>query len=68
MIVSIALLGAAFGALFSGNLSDKIGRKKVIIIADLVFAAGSIIMAVAPSIGWLIMGRFIIGVGVGFAS
>ena len=68
MIVSIALLGAAIGALLSGNLSDKIGRKKVIIIADLVFAAGSIIMAVAPSIGWLIMGRFIIGVGVGFAS
>ena len=68
MIVSIALLGAAFGALFSGNLSDKIGRKKVIVIADLVFAAGSVIMAVAPSISWLIMGRFIIGVGVGFAS
>ena len=28
LIVSIALIGAAIGALFSGNISDKIGRKK----------------------------------------
>jgi len=68
LIVSIALIGAAIGALFSGNISDKIGRKKVIIFADILFTAGSVIMAFAPTIAVLMVGRLIIGFGVGIAS
>ena len=66
--MSIALMGAAFGALFSGSISDKIGRKKVIIIADILFTIGAAVMALAPTVQVLMIGRLIIGVGVGAAS
>ena len=61
-------MGAAFGALFSGSISDKIGRKKVIIIADILFTIGAAVMALAPTVQVLMIGRLIIGVGVGAAS
>lgn len=67
-IVSIALFAAAFGALFSGFISDKIGRKKVIILADVLFTIGAIVMAAAPTIPVLMLGRLFIGLGVGIAS
>ena len=66
--MSIALMGAAFGALFSGSISDKIGRKKVIIIADILFTIGAAVMALAPTVQVLMIGRLIIGIGVGAAS
>ena len=68
LVVSIALMGAALGALFSGSISDKIGRKKVIIIADILFTIGAAVMALAPTVQVLMIGRLIIGVGVGAAS
>ena len=67
-IVSIALVGASLGALTSGLLSDKIGRKKVILMADLFFTFGSLVMAGASQIWVLVIGRFFIGLGVGIAS
>ena len=68
MIVSIALIGAAVGALFSGSISDKFGRKRVILLADLLFTGGSIVMALAPTIPILMIGRLTIGLGIGAAS
>lgn len=62
------MIGAAIGALFSGSISDRIGRKKVILIADLLFTVGAVLMAIAPTIGWLMVGRLVIGLGVGAAS
>jgi len=62
------MIGAAIGALFSGSISDKLGRKPVIIVADILFTTGAAIMALAPSIGVLMVGRLIIGFGVGVAS
>ena len=68
MIVSFAMIGAAIGAFFSGMISDRIGRKPVILVADVFFTLGSIVMALAPSVGILIFGRIIMGIGVGIAS
>ena len=68
LIVSIALIGAAIGSLFSGSISDKIGRKRVILVADVLFTVGAALMALAPSIAWLMVGRLVIGLGVGAAS
>lgn len=42
------MAGAAVGALFAGTLSDKIGRKPVILLADTFFTLGAAIMAFAP--------------------
>jgi len=46
-----------------GMISDRIGRKKVIVFGLLVFAAGSFVAASADNIYWVIAGRMIQGAG-----
>ena len=46
-----------------GMVSDRIGRKKVIIFGLIVFAIGSLIAALAPDIYWTIVGRALQGAG-----
>lgn len=66
--MSLATLGAAVGSLVSGLTSDKYGRKKPIMFADILFTLGAILMAVAPTIPTLMVGRFLVGLGVGIAA
>ena len=44
-----------------GNLSDQYGRRPIILISLLGFAIDYILLALAPSIGWLFFGRIIAG-------
>lgn len=67
-IVSMALLGAIFGAAAGGWINDAYGRKKATLLADIIFALGAIVMAAAPDPYILIVGRFLVGLGVGVAS
>lgn len=67
-IVSMAVAGAIFGAAFGGWMSDKLGRKKSILTADVLFFAGAVIMAAAPAPWVIIIGRILVGLGVGMAS
>lgn len=67
-IVSMAVAGAIIGAGFGGWLNDRFGRRPSIILADLLFFVGAIIMAAAPIPGILILGRIFVGFGVGMAS
>ncbi len=46
-----------------GLASDRFGRKRVIIIGLLIFAAGSFVSAAAPTLSWLIAGRSLQGAG-----
>jgi MFS family permease len=46
-----------------GLASDRFGRKRVIVLGLLVFAAGSFLAAAAPSLGWLVAGRALQGAG-----
>jgi len=68
MIVSLALLGAAIGSLFAGTVSDKYGRRKVIMGSDVCFTIGALMQAFSSSIAQLMIGRVIVGLGVGIAS
>ncbi|KAJ4956434.1 hypothetical protein NE237_013217 [Protea cynaroides] len=67
-IVSMAIVGAIIGAAAGGWMNDKYGRKKATLIADVVFAIGSVVMAAAPDPYVLIAGRFLVGLGIGVAS
>jgi sugar porter (SP) family MFS transporter len=68
LIVSILLLGAMLGALLAGRAADRFGRKPALIGAAVVFTAGIAMCALAPTLGVLIAGRFVLGLGVGAAS
>ncbi len=57
-----ALTQALFQVPF-GLMSDKIGRKKTLLIGLLIFIAGSIISALSDSIYMLLLGRFLQGAG-----
>jgi MFS family permease len=46
-----------------GMASDRLGRKRVIVLGLLVFAAGSFVAAAADSLAWLIIGRSLQGAG-----
>ncbi len=67
-IAGILLIGAAIGAAFSGWLSKRFGRKKVLILASLIFALFTFLGVFAPTFTVLLVARFIIGLAVGIAS
>ncbi|CAN6587651.1 unnamed protein product [Malus baccata var. baccata] len=67
-IVSMAVAGAIIGAAIGGWMNDALGRKKSILAADFVFFIGAIVMAVAPAPWVIIIGRILVGFGVGMAS
>jgi sugar porter (SP) family MFS transporter len=67
-IVSSLLLGAMVGAGVSGALSDRLGRRTIILVAAIIFAGGAIGAALSPTVEMLIFFRFVLGLGVGTAS
>ncbi len=67
-VVGAVLLGAMFGAALSGALADRFGRKRVLLVTALLFAAGAIGAALAPTIPAIIAFRVMIGVAIGVAS
>ncbi|MCX8514385.1 MAG: sugar porter family MFS transporter [Burkholderiales bacterium] len=68
MVVSNCVLGALFGSLSSGYITDILGRRKVLIITGFIFIVGTILAATAESIFTLSVGRFVLGFGVGVGS
>ena len=65
-IIVSSTIGAAFiFALLGGVLNDLLGRKIVTIIASFVFTVGAVVLAVAQGVVLLIVGRFILGIGIG---
>ncbi|CAL1352122.1 unnamed protein product [Linum trigynum] len=68
LIVSTCVAGAIIGAAVGGYANDRIGRRKTIMVADVLFFLGSIIMAIAPVPAVIIVGRVLVGLGVGMAS
>jgi AAHS family 4-hydroxybenzoate transporter-like MFS transporter len=66
-VISSGLVGMMIGALVSGPLADRIGRKPVLVACALVFGAGSLLTATAQSIESLMMWRAITGLGMGGA-
>ncbi len=68
VITSWVTLGAMAGALVAGGLADRKGRRWTIVAAAVLFTAGALIEALAPGSGVLVVGRLLVGFGVGVAS
>ncbi|RSH91581.1 hypothetical protein EHS25_009880 [Saitozyma podzolica] len=68
VITAATTIGAIPGALILGVLADRLGRKWAMAIADIAFTAGAIIIASSFSVPQIIVGRLVLGVGVGGAA
>jgi sugar porter (SP) family MFS transporter len=68
IIVSTLLVGAVVGALSGGPLSDRAGRRPTALLAAVIFGLGALAVALAPSVAFIVFGRFLLGLGVGLAS
>lgn len=66
--VSSALIGCIIGVAFSGGLSDRIGRKKLLFIAAILFLFSAVGCSLLYQLHWLILARLTGGVGIGIAS
>ena len=68
LVFSAALFGAMTGALVLGPVSDRLGRRKVLIFATVLFALFTAATAQATNYETLLAYRFIAGVGLGGAT
>lgn len=68
MVVSSLLLGAAFGAVIGGGISDKLGRRKYILQLAILFLIAAVGCALAINVPMMVIFRFVLGFAVGGAS
>ena len=68
LITSITSGGALIGAVLAGMISDKYGRKLAIYIGCAVFFVGTVLQATAFSLAQMVVGRMVVGFGVGEAA
>jgi SP family galactose:H+ symporter-like MFS transporter len=68
VVVSAVLVGAVFGAVIGGTLTDRFGRRGLIMLAGIIFTASAIGTAAAQTVAWLIVARVVSGVAIGIAS
>lgn len=61
--ISLNFLGFCLSALFYGPLSDRFGRRPILLLGTVLFLIGSISCALAPSIEMILLSRFIQGLG-----
>src|SRR6202041_479543 len=67
-LVAGASLGAAAGALIAGPLTDRFGRKALLITDAAIYAVGAILSAVTPDAAVLLIARTLIGIAIGADS
>ena len=67
-VVAIALLGSAVGAWFAGSLANKYGRRRVMVMAAVLFLIAAVGQAFPFGVADLMFWRFIGGAGIGIAS
>jgi sugar porter (SP) family MFS transporter len=67
-VVSSALAGAAAGSLGGAGLADRLGRRRAFFMAALPLLAGAFVCASAAGIGALLVGRVLVGLGIGLSS
>ncbi len=65
IVGSVALAASFVGAVVFGRLADMYGRKAVYGLEAALMALGALLSAVSPNLMWLIVSRFVLGIGIG---
>lgn len=68
MIVSLYALGAFFGSIVAIFIGDRLGRRRTIIIGQILLVVGYAIQSSAFALSQLIVGRILTGLGIGMCS
>lgn len=66
--VSILYLGGGLGAALGGTLCDSFGRKRAILMTDLVFGLGALLLYAAPNFECVVFGRVVVGFAVALSG
>jgi SP family galactose:H+ symporter-like MFS transporter len=64
LVVSAVLIGAVIGAVAGGLLADRFGRRRMIILAGIIFTMSAIVTSLAGSVATLITGRILVGIAI----
>ena len=65
VIVSVAIAGAAVGAIAAGALGDKLGRRRILMVSAVLYGLGAVVLALAFSQAFLVTGRILAGLAIG---
>lgn len=68
IVYAVYALAVLVPLLFLGRLSDAIGRRPVVIAGLVLLVLSMALLAAAPSVAWLIVGRVVQGLGVGLVT
>ncbi|KAM0746829.1 putative myo-inositol transporter [Meredithblackwellia eburnea MCA 4105] len=68
IITAGTTIGAIFGSMIIGIYADPLGRRWAMVISDVFFTIGAAVIAASYSVGQMVAGRILLGVGVGGAS
>ena len=67
-VASSALVGCFFGAILAGAISDRFGRKRVLLLSALFFTVSAVWCGLAHTDTDLVLARLVGGLGIGIAS
>ncbi|WP_062308257.1 sugar porter family MFS transporter [Alicyclobacillus sendaiensis] len=68
LVISSIMIGGVIGVAASGFLSDRVGRRKVLMTAAILFAIAAFVSAISPDVTTLILARIVGGLGIGMGS
>jgi MFS family permease len=62
LVVGLLPVGSIFGCMFGGPLCDYVGRWRTIIILNIIYIFGTLIIATASNVWHIYIGRYVIGI------
>ncbi|GHT62207.1 MFS transporter [Bacteroidia bacterium] len=68
IVMGSAILGCLLGVMLSGSISDRYGRKPLLITASLIFIIAAVGTGIVNTIAWFIFWRIVGGIAIGIAS
>lgn len=67
LVVSLSLAGALIGSFGALLFGDRLGRKRELLLASVLYIVGSITTSLSPGYDAVLLGRMLYGIGIGFA-